>query len=202
MFPAAVIRRSGLVLATSLLVTACVSQRGAELPAMDGWQARQHVLAGIRNWGFTGRIALSDGKDGFNGSLNWQQRRDFFDARLSGPLGAGAVRVAGDAKRIEVTDGDGAVTELPDAERDLQNIYGWQVPLASLRYWALGIPDPASRAKTEVSADGTLLGLQQGGWKVSIDQYRDAAGQRMPRRITAVRDATRVRLVIDRWTIY
>lgn len=201
MRPAAISRAAG-VLAISLLATACVSQRGAQLPEMDNWQARQRVLAGIRDWSFAGRIALSDGKDGFNGNLDWQQRRDFFDARLSGPLGAGSVRVAGDARRIEVTDSYGVVTELRDAERDLQSIYGWQIPLASLRYWALGIPAPGSAAKTDVAAGGTLQHLQQGGWSVSIDQYRDAAGQQMPRRITAVRNATRVRLVIDRWTIY
>ncbi|MEQ8204689.1 MAG: lipoprotein insertase outer membrane protein LolB [Woeseia sp.] len=196
------IKRASASLAVGLLCSACVTQPSSTLPELDSWQTRQQVLGSLRNWGFSGRIAVSDGNDGFNGSLQWQQRRDYFDARVSGPLGAGAVRIAGDARRIEVTDSDDVVTELADAERDLQSIYGWQIPLASLRYWALGIPDPDSAAQTQIAADGTLEELQQAGWTVSIGQYREGAGQLMPRRITAVRGATRVRLVVDRWTFY
>lgn len=195
-------KRAAVLLAVGLLGSACATQPRNELPALDSWQTRQQVLGGLRSWGFSGRIAVSDSKDGFNGSLQWQQRSDYFDARVSGPLGAGAVRINGDARRIKVTDSDDVVTELSDAERDLQSIYGWQIPLASLRYWALGIPDPDSAAQTRLSADGTLEELQQAGWTVSISQYREGAGQLMPRRITAVRDATRVRLVIDRWSFY
>ena len=195
-------KRATAILAVSLLCSACATRPGGELPTLDSWQTRQQVLGELPNWSFAGRIAVSDGDDGFNGNLSWQQRRDYFDARVSGPLGAGAVRIAGDARRIEVTDSDGEVSELSNAERDLQILYGWQIPVASLRYWALGIPDPDRGAKTRLSAAGTLEEMQQGGWTVSISQYREGAGQLMPRRITAVRDATRVRLVIDRWTLY
>ena len=194
--------RSTWLLCIAALLAGCVTPTSRELPPLSDWEVRQQVLGDISSWGFSGRIAVSDGNDGFNGNLNWEQRREYFDARLSGPLGAGSVRISGDTDTIKVTDSDGMVTELADAERALQRVYGWDIPVASLRYWALGIPDPAAPSEARFAADNSLSGLQQGGWQVSIDQYRESAGQIMPRRITAVSDATRVRLVVDRWTFH
>jgi outer membrane lipoprotein LolB len=72
----------------------------------------------------------------------------------------------------------------------------------SLRYWALGIPDPASPAQTDFGSNGQLSRLEQGGWTVSIADYRAGGGQLMPRRMTAINHDTKVRLVIDDWTFY
>ena len=101
-----------------------------------------------------------------------------------------------------MTEDGGEVTALADPERDLRRRFGWQIPVASLRYWALGIPDPARPADTEFDESGMLTALSQGGWDVTIDQYRDGGGAPMPRRLAAMRDGTRVRLVIDRWTFH
>ena len=38
-------------------------------------------------------------------------------------------------------------------------MYGWTIPVTSLRFWALGIPDPASPAETEFGDDGQLRKL-------------------------------------------
>lgn len=186
----------------ALMLSACVTAPSRGLPPLGGWPERQAVLAKANNWGFSGRIGVKDGDDGFNGNLHWEQRRDYFDLRVSGPLGAGTVLIAGDTERMTVTDKDGEVTELIDVEEDLRRRYGWHIPVDSLRYWALGIPDPRFAASTELNDDGLLAVLAQGGWQVSIDRYRDYEGQAMPRRVTAVREAARVRLVIDRWTFH
>ncbi|MBT8084150.1 MAG: outer membrane lipoprotein LolB [Woeseia sp.] len=191
------------LLSLLLLVAAlagCATQSGVSLPTLDDWETRQKVLAGLDNWGFSGRIAVRDAVDGFQGSLHWEQRRDYFDARVSGPLGMGAVRIAGDVGAVRVTDKDGVETRLHDPEADLQRRFGWQIPIESLRYWALGIPDTAYPAELQFADDGTLQALDQAGWQVLIDRYRAAGETIMPRRLTASRDSARVTLVIDRWT--
>jgi outer membrane lipoprotein LolB len=101
---------------------------------------------------------------------------------------------------VAVIDKDGAEWILSDPEVDLQVMYGWMIPVTSLRYWALGIPDPAELAFTEFNEDGQLASLEQGNWQVRIAQYREGAGQSMPRRLTAVSGDNKVRLVIDNWT--
>ena len=181
------------------LISACVTPKSLELPELSDWENRQDVLVGVDEWEFAGRIGVSAGDEGFNGQLRWRQDGVVFRARINGPLGVGTVFINGDRRKITVTDRNGAVTELHDAEVELRQMYGWTIPVSSLRFWALGIPDPASPAETEFGEDGQLSKLRQQNWEVDITQYREGGGQLMPRRLTAVNDDVKVRLVIDNW---
>jgi outer membrane lipoprotein LolB len=182
------------------LISACVTPKSLELPDLSDWESRQKVLVGVDEWEFAGRIGVSAGEEGFNGQLRWRQDGVVFRARINGPLGVGTVFINGDRREITVTDRDGVVTELHDAEVELRQMYGWTIPVASLRFWALGIPDPASPAETEFDEDGQLSNLRQQDWEVEFTQYREGGGQLMPRRLTAVNDDIKVILVIDNWT--
>ena len=189
-------------LAVLFLLSGCAIDRGVALPELNDWQVRSRVLGEIPEWAFSGRIGVSAGDEGFNGRLRWHQTHDRFAASVSGPFGAGRVQIDGSRDGITVAEAGGEVTELQDPEYDLRARYGWTIPVASLRYWALGIPDPNSSADTEFGADGQLARLVQRNWVVEIAQYREGGGQLMPRRITAVNGDARVRLVIDRWTFF
>lgn len=193
-------RRGALVLLT--IISGCALERGVELPELGPWAQRQQLLGSLSDWGFAGRIGVSAGEEGFNGRLRWRQRGDAFEATVSGPLGAGAIRIDGDPTRIAVSERDGDTLILNDPERDLRARYGWTIPVTSLRYWALGVPDPASPATTEFDEAGQLARLQQMSWTVTIPDYREDAGQLMPRRIIALNGDAKVRLVIDNWTFY
>ena len=184
----------------TVLISACVTPKSLELPDLSDWESRQKILVGVDEWEFAGRIGVSAGEEGFNGQLRWRQDGVVFRARINGPLGVGTVFINGDRREITVTDRDGVVTELHDAEVELRQMYGWTIPVASLRFWALGIPDPASPAETEFGEDGQLLTLRQQDWEVEFTQYREGGGQLMPRRLTAVNDDVKVILVIDSWT--
>lgn len=184
----------------TVLISACVTPKSLELPDLSDWESRQKVLVGVDEWEFAGRIGVSAGEEGFNGQLRWRQDGVVFRARINGPLGVGTVFINGDRREITVTDRDGVVTELHDAEVELRQMYGWTIPVASLRFWALGIPDPASPAETEFDEDGQLSNLRQQDWEVEFTQYREGGGQLMPRRLTAVNDDIKVILVIDNWT--
>ena len=188
--------------ALALLIAGCATERGVALPEMNDWASRQATLIGITDWSFSGRIAVSAADEGFNGRLRWRQQDDSFDASLSGPLGAGAVRIEGSSRGLTVFDGDGVVTALNDPEVDLKVRYGWTIPVESLRYWVLGVPDPRQPADLDFAEDGRVSQLVQGGWTAEISQYREGGGQLMPRRITAENGESRVRLVIDNWVFY
>ncbi len=187
---------------TALLLTACAGPRGLELPDMADWETRQAVLADIDRWEFRGRIGVSAGTEGFNGKLRWRQKDDRFNATVSGPLGAGAIEIEGDGQQVSLTDKHGEVTRMQDAEAEIYARYGWTIPVASLRYWALGIPAPGVPASTEFDDDGRLSMLTQRDWVVTISQYREGGGQLMPRRIAAVNGEAKVRLVIDKWVFH
>jgi outer membrane lipoprotein LolB len=199
MVPEAGARRLGTALLL-LVVTGCAANRGIELPEFTDWATRTRTLAGIDDWEFKGRIGVSAAGDGFNGKLRYQQSKNHFRATVSGPLGFGTVRIQGNGRRVTVTDKDGKQTVLQEPESALRSMYGWTIPVSSLRFWALGIPDPALPAGIDFNDDGQLASLDQGNWHIAIDQYRDGGGQAMPRRLTAVSGDDRVRLVIDNWT--
>lgn len=196
------IKRAAALLGTSLVLTACATQKGFDLPDISDWDDRQAILNQIDEWQFNGRIAVKAGQEGFNAKLRWDQNKNDFRATVGGPLGIGTVRIAGDGDEVTFTDKEGKTTVLHDVEADLYYRYGWTIPVESLRFWALGIPDPRVPAETEFGDNGALEKLRQRGWQVDIGRYREAGGQQMPSRLTASNSETKVRLVIDKWIFY
>lgn len=194
--------RTAIPILAACLLQACAATRGVPLPELADWDTRRSVLESLDRWEFSGRIGVSAGDEGFNGKLRWWQDGDQFRATVSGPLGVGTVRIEGDGRRITLTDKQGEVTELHNAEVDLRLRYGWTIPVASLQYWALGIPDPAVPTATRLGDNGVIDEMQQGDWHVTIGQYREAGGQQMPRRISAINGDAKVRLVIDNWAFF
>ena len=195
-------RNAWLLLSLGLLGACATTRQGIDLPNIDTWESRSAVLGGIREWEFKGRIAVKAGDEGFNGKLNWSQRDDTFSATVGGPLGMGTVRIEGDSRSVILTDSDGVETVLTDAELELRHRYGWTIPVASLRYWALGIPDPSMAALTDFDEQGRLVRLEQSNWIVEFSRYREGGGQQMPRILSATNPDTRVRMVIDRWLFF
>ena len=196
------IRGAGLTLVLMALAGCATTPESVDLPPIDSWEVRNQVLGDIQDWEFKGRIAVKAGDDGFNGKFNWTQTGAAFRATVGGPLGMGTVRIDGDGRTVVLTDKDGESTVLQDAEAELYWRYGWTIPIASLRFWALGIPDPADPAVTELDEDGRLARLEQRGWSVEISRYREGGGQQMPRILSATNPDTRVRMVIDRWLFF
>lgn len=196
-------RIAGIALLAFLtLASGCAARKSLELPDLGDWESRRLLLGQLDEWAFNGRIGVAAGDDGFSGSLRWVQAGDDFEATVSGPLGIGTVRLEGDGRSVQLTDKDGERIVLEDAERDLYLRYGWTIPVRSLRYWALGIPDPALPAETLLGDDGQLERLLQGGWQVDITRYGDGGGQRMPTRLRAASDQTRVKLSIHSWSFF
>ena len=195
--------RTSWFCACLVVLAGCAATRPiTDLPDLSTWELRQDVLGSVTDWAFKGRIALKSGEEGVNGKFNWTQSGNKFDATLGGPLGIGNIKIAGNDRSIVVTDKDGVTTRLTEPEAELYYRYGWTIPVDSLRFWALGIPDPAQPAETEVDDAGRLVYLEQRDWIVTISRYRESAGQQMPRTLTATSPDTRVRMVIDKWSFF
>lgn len=196
-------KRAAILLSIALLSAGCATTREAiSLPELDSWETRTAVLGELREWEFRGRIAVKAGDEGFNGKIRWIQIDETFTTTVGGPIGIGTVRIEGSGQTVSLTDKDGVRTELQDAELELRYRYGWTIPLRSLRYWALGVPDPALAAETRFGEDGQLEYLSQRGWDVAITRYREGGGQSMPNRLSAENGDTTVRLVIDSWYFF
>lgn len=186
-----------------LVLAGCATVRpSVDLPPLTTWELRQEVLGAVSDWAFRGRIAVKSGDEGFNGKFSWEQSGEAFLATVSGPLGIGTVKLEGNGQTVILTDKNGAETVLTDPESDLYLRNGWTIPVNSLRYWALGVPDPGHPAETDINDSGQLVSLEQSDWAIKVSRYQQSAGQQMPRTLTVTNPDTRVRLVIDKWMFF
>ncbi len=192
-------RRPWVLVLAGLWLAGCAARPTTPLPDITPWETRQALLGGLESWAFNGRVAVRTEADGFNGKLRYRHTDEDFEAILSGPLGIGTVRLVREAGVLSFTDKNGVVTRFTDPEIDLKYRLGWDVPLDSLRYWALGIPDPARPADTVLNADGQLASMAQGGWDIAVTRYDETGGEVMPKRLVVTNEATTVTLFIDRW---
>ena len=160
--------------------------------------ARESVLATQPDWSFSGRVALSQGKDGGSGRIDWRQRGDDFDIRLSAPITGQSWRVTGTAGKVRLEGLAGGVREGGNAEALLREATGWAIPVDAMARWARGARAPGD-AVLDFDAELRPASLRQQGWVVEYRDW-DTADPPRPTRVFARQAEASVRLVIDRWT--
>ena len=202
-----------LAIAAALLLTACVAQPvrqalppGQSAAAEASQLAREGALRQQPAWSLQGRIAVSNGRNGGSGRIDWIQHDRRFDVSVSAPVTRQSWRLVGDAASARLEGLDGGTREGPDAELLLRDATGWEVPLAALADWVRGIrAQDAGTASATYDLDGRLLRLEQGGW--SIDYHWPVPGPEsaertaplLPTRLDARRGEASVRLIVDQW---
>lgn len=159
------------------------------------WDSYRTQLESLRSFTLVGRLS-SNAQSG-TANLRWQQTGGEFVARLSGPLGIGALTLSGTAEQVEIKTKDETLTT-HDPEGFLRERLGWTLPLTSLRSWARGLPTPQS---TELRWDGygRLAALRQQEWTVVYEDYRAAQGWELPQLIVIERPGLKIKLVVDDW---
>jgi outer membrane lipoprotein LolB len=192
-------RVAGVALAC-ILLTACAGVVPTPESPQD-WAARERRLAALDGWSLKGRLALRSPQDSFNGSMSWEQTRDRLDFRFRGPLGVSGFRLEGGLEDLVLTDADGERWYLRDPQGDLEARLGWSVPIASLRYWMLAVPDPASRVAVSYDTSGRLAQLVQRDWTVQYQSYRQYDGEWLPHKLVVEGNGLRLRLAVDTWRL-
>ncbi len=195
------------VFAVALLAAAsgcAVTSRGTAAPAApptSDWPQRRLALQGLSAWDINGRIAVAatEGREGWTASLDWRRRGESSVIDLRGPLGAGAVRVTVEGAETTVDDGRGPPRRYTDLEAGLAAGLGAPLPIASLRYWVLGVPDPALPSIEAQGAEGWLATLEQDGWSVRFERYGATPLGWLPARVVAEHEGLRLRLAIESW---
>ncbi len=154
------------------------------------------------SWEARGRLAVNVADEAWHGTFAWRHAPQRQQVDLAGPLGQGSARLVEDAAGAKLDLGDGRVVNGSDTERLLQRELGWTLPLHGLRHWIGGRADPGRAATPSHDAQGRLVGLEQDGWRIAFDRYREVAGDAvLPHRVVLERDDLGVRLVIDDWRL-
>lgn len=177
--------------------------------AKAAFDARQARLEGLARWRLHGRLGIKTPDDGGSVSLDWVQRGDAFELDMTAPLGQGQAKLEGDGQGVVLRTADGAARVAEDPAGLLDEVYGVRIPVGGLRYWILGIDEPAGRATIELDDRGRLRQLLSEGWQVTFEEYQTipglasagAAPPVLPVRLTLVRPAQglELRLIVHQW---
>lgn len=191
--------RAAFVAALAAALAACVSAPVHETPAVP-WPERRAALQAESSFALHGRVAISTPGAGFNASLRWQQQGEVSQVSLDGPLGVGGAQIEVGHGNFALRTSRGEHLEGDAARVALEQRLGFPLPLAELRYWIRGVPAPGVAAD-EVLDEGRqrITRLVQQGWAIDYNEYLEGAAGSLPRRVSAQRGDTRVRVVVDRW---
>ncbi len=170
--------------------------------AITPWSERRAALQAIDAFHFNGQLAAATATEGFSASLRWQQLGAASDLLLRAPLGVGGAHIIYDGTLLHVTASDGSQLEGDAAHAELARMLGFEPPLASLRYWLVGVPDPHQPDGVETLDDKQRLArLQQGDWQIDYSEYMQSGERTLPRRIAVQRGALRLKLRVSNWQL-
>lgn len=182
-----------LALALVLALMGCAS--GPELPQAKYDVAANEYLYGLGAWSLEGRLSLAGKDSSWSANIVWRHVPGKEWIRLSGPLGQGGavVELVGGVVSIDRGNGDVQRSDSPDSFLSQQ--LGISVPVDSLRYWVVGLPQPAYESRMVVD------GFSQLGWLVGYRQMQNIEGRVLPRNISVVKERVRLKLFIDNWVL-
>lgn len=200
--------RISIALSCAALLSACVTGPAREaLPPIAGspeaHQARRETgLAAQAQWSLQGRIALSNGRDGGSGRIDWSQDGPRYAVSLSAPITRQSWRLSGDAQGAQLEGLEGGTRVGADPAGLLRDATRWEIPVTALSSWVRGLRAAAEHgpALVQFGTDGRLSRIEQGGWTIDYSGWQAAAaGVELPNRLNARRGEASVRLVIDSW---
>jgi len=177
------------------LPPAVVAGPGADAP----WPEQRAALERLDRYGLNGRVAVAAQGQGFSASLRYQQEPRRSNLALDGPLGIGGVRVELEDDDISIETSRGEQLDGQAARDALEQRLGFQLPLAELRWWLLGIPAPGEASLDQDGGSGEIHGFTQKGWRVSINSRAAGLGFALPQRLTAEREGARLKLLVEQW---
>lgn len=200
------VRLAPWVLVCLLFITGCAGLRSSAPPLPTDWEVRTQTLLEVQVWEMRGRIAVRDTSgEGGQAGLLWKQRERESELRLNGPLGSGSYELHVAPERITVTDAAGKrsleYSGAAAAEIFMTEEFGWAFPVASSRYWMLGLLDPAAAGSEEFGGDGQLLAIRQHGWHIRYQRFAEFDGSWLPTRLELENERVRLRIVVQRWLL-
>ena len=109
------------------------------------------------------------------------------------------MRLRFSSEGLSVTNSRGQQLDGAAAREEIEARLGFELPLANLRWWLLGIPAPGEARLDQDAVTGELRGFEQGGWNVRIEERMPALGFALPRRLVVARAGARLKLLAQSW---
>ncbi len=169
---------------------------------------RKTDFASQSAWQYSAKVGVVTEQVQEQANIIWNYSDQANSVRLFGPLGIGQVKLEFDQYGVQLSDSKGILhsglaSEGVNAQKLLADITKLPIPIDALAYWLFVLPDPDHAFSYQQDEQGNVVGLKQLGWQIQFSDYRDYAGNRLPRRLTATRDSqtdpVTVKLVTKGW---
>ncbi|MBX3727439.1 MAG: lipoprotein insertase outer membrane protein LolB [Xanthomonadales bacterium] len=148
----------------------------------------------------SGRLAVSDGREGGSAGFLWLQRGEAFEVELRQPVSQRTWRLVGDARGAVLHGGEGGPRRGHDAQTLLHDVLGWHLPVRALVDWVRGLPGAdAPIERLQRDDRGRVQLLVQAGWQVEYRGWLDDGA--WPTRIQARQGSHSVRLNVQDWAV-
>ena len=165
----------------------------------SSWQSHKQQITPIDAWQINGKIGIRSEKESGSAVVFWLQRQDYFDIRLSGPLGQGSTRLIGRQGAVSLEIANRGTFQATSAEELMQQQLGWSLPVEHLLWWVRGLPAPYSKSKLQLDSNSLLAKLEQDQWQVEYLSYRTENNLQLPERIKLSGAGLNITLVIKEW---
>jgi len=187
-----------LFAAIAALALAACATTSRRIATSDERDARAAELDGRDHWSLTGRVAVSNGKDGGSGRITWQQQGDDYVIEIRAPVSKQTWRLTQRDGELVLEGARPEPVRGADAEALLEREVGWRLPIVEMRRWVRGV---AAHHDARVALDdaGLPREIAERGWRVEYLAYDDGRTPPLPTRIAATRPPYKVRLAIAEW---
>ncbi len=185
--------KQGVIVLLVLLLSACSSVT-VEPEGRYEIQTRESLYK-LECWSFEGRVAITGKKEAWQANINWTHNANEEKIKLTGPLGQGATLIQLTGNRVTIDRGDNKPLSSNQPELFINQQLGLFVPVQSLRYWVVGLPEPSSRYNV------TPNGFTQAGWLVDYKQMLPVNNQAMPYKIAVSNEQLKLKLIINQWVL-
>lgn len=165
----------------------------------DSWHTHKQQITPLDAWQINGKLGIRSEKESGSAVLFWLQRQDYFDIRLSGPLGQGSTRLTGRQGAVSLEIANRGTFQAASAEELMQQQLGWSLPVENLLWWVRGLPAPYSKSQVQLDSNSLLAKLEQDQWQVNYLSYRTENGLQLPERIKLSGAGLNITLVIKEW---
>ncbi len=159
-------------------------------------------LEALNHWRLEGRIAVQSTNDAFQANLFWEHENRQDRLRVSGPFSQGVLSIVLQDDQILIRDSNGVAKSSRNVKALLKQELGFAVPLSSLRYWVLGISEPAGAPVQAVYDQvGRLRQLRQNGWILDFQNFVAVGDYVLPQKLAARGADLKLKLFVDDWVI-
>lgn len=147
-----------------------------------------------------GRIAVKHKGERTSATVRWIHSAQEDEVLLFAPLGKTVARIHKSVDGVTL-DTSNKHYAAPDVESLTQQVLGWSLPLAGLRYWVFAMPAPGSSFEMQSNTNGQVSQLLQDQWIINYLRYTTPAPDSLPLRISLQRGELSMQLLIDEWEV-